>query len=610
MRTRRILLIAAVLLCSVAAKRRVTLPPVAREPLADVFSASNPRAVESTHLALDLTVDFDAQVLRGSVTHTLLHHGAARQFIVDTNGLDVDGVTADGAATTWTFGTAAANGTPLVVDVAPATQTVRIDYHTRPAAAGLHWLTAPQTRAGAMPAMWSENEPDMARSWIPLQDTPSARATYDATIHAPAGELALMSAANNPTAANATGVYAFSMPHSIPSYLIALTVADYEFRPLGERSGVYAEPNLIDDTAEEMRFLPDMLPAAERILGAYPFERYDLVFPPKYTGGMENPELNFIGQDFVTGNHPAVLPPNGVMAHELAHAWFGDAMTCAEWNDLWLNEGFATYYTTRIEEEMGQPEQARFELFEDRDSLDQFLATHPTPRLTVLHRTFIGSERPLFTIITYQKGEALLETLEDRMGRAAYDAAIARYVRQHSFRWVDDVEFEAALPGDPALQLDDWIYGTGLPSNVSPKPSSTIAARLIAQATAFRGGTRASALDTAGWTPDEQRYFLLLIQDITVPRMSELDAVFHFSQLNTPPLPWLVAEAKSLDATSRSVLDRYLGRGTAASLPVWSTLAQSTAGKAYAVGVFGRVQGLYDAATEKSIALMLGLQSV
>lgn len=179
MKSPRLLLIAAVLLSSVAARHRAVVTPPERQPLADVFSASNPRDVESTHLALDLTVDFDAQVLRGSVTHTLLHHDAARQFIVDTNGLDVDGVTADGNAATWSFGTPAANGTPMIIDIAPTTQTVRIDYRTHSDAAGLHWLTAQQTRAGTMPAMWSENEPDMARTWIPLQDTPSTRTTYD-----------------------------------------------------------------------------------------------------------------------------------------------------------------------------------------------------------------------------------------------------------------------------------------------------------------------------------------------------------------------------------------------------------------------------------------------
>ncbi|HKS21521.1 MAG TPA: M1 family aminopeptidase [Thermoanaerobaculia bacterium] len=605
MKTRRILLLVLVLLTPAAARRRAVAPPEGRQPIADVFSAANPHAVTSTHLSLDLTVDFDQQVLRGSVTHTLLNRSGARQLILDTNGLDVDSVTADGAATTWSYGTPALNGTPMIIDIEPRTQSVRIDYRTRPTANGLRWFTAQQTRAGAMPAIWSENEPDFARSWIPLQDTPAVRITYDATIHVPQGELALMSAANNPTSTNATGLYAFSMPHPIPSYLIALTVARYEFRSVGDRTGVYAEQGLGDDAAYEMQFLPDMLHAAESVMGVYPFERYDLVFPPRFTGGMENPELNFISQDAVTGNHPAVVPPSGLIAHELSHSWFGDRMTCAEWNDLWLNESFATYYTKRVEEAMGAAEQAEFELAADRSALDQYLASGPSPRLTVLHRTFIGAERPQFTIIWYQKGEMFLKTLEDRMGRSAFDAAISDYERIHPFHWVDDVEFKSTFDRTD-LKIDDWLYGSGLPSNASPPPNSSIGARVTTQANAFHNGTKASSLNTAGWRTDiEFRYFLQLIQDVTVPRMAELDAAFHFSQLNTPPVFWLLAAAKSLDANSRTLLDRYLAVGTPASLSVWNQLAQTNNGRTYAVGVFNQVRVKYDANTEKTIAGLL-----
>src|ERR1043165_559567 len=289
-----------------------------------------------------------------------------------------------------------------------------------------------------------------------------------------------------------------------------------------------------------------MLHAAESVMGFDPFERYALVSPPRFTGGMENPELNFISQDAVTGNHPAVVPPSGLIAHELSHSWFGDRMTCAEWNDLWLNESFATYYTKRVEEAMGAAEQAEFELAGDRLALDQYLASGPSPRLTVLHRTFVGAERPQFKIIWYQKGEMFLKTLEDRMGRGAFDAAISDYERIHPFHWVDDVELKSTF--DRAdLQIDDWLYGSGLPSNASPMPASSIAARVNAQANAFRNGAKASALDTAGWRTDiEFRYFLQLIQDVTVPRMAELAAAFHFSQLNTPPTFWLIAAAKWL----------------------------------------------------------------
>jgi leukotriene-A4 hydrolase len=612
MRPRRVVLMLAVLLTFVAARHRAVAPPE-REPIPDVFSLSNPTRVTSTHLDLDLTVDFNAQVVRGSVTHTILNRTGDTEFIVDTNFITVENITADGQPTPWKFFGSAPNGSALVITVGPKTNKVRIDYHAAGAGA-LHWLKAQETRSGAAPAVWSENEPDLARTWIPLQDTPSVRVTYDATIHTPANEMALMSATGNPTSMRSDGTYHFSMPHSIPPYLIALTVGKYEFRDLGNRTGVYAEPVLIDDTKYEMQFLGDMVKAAERILGPYPFERYDLVFPPKYTGGMENPELNFIGQDAVTGNHPDVVVPSGLVAHELAHSWFGDLMTCAEWNDLWLNEGFATYYATRIEEESGAPDVSGYALVADRQALDSFLALKLAPRLTMLHHaTFVGSERPSFTVINYQKGEMFLKTLEDQMGRSAFDALITRYEQSHPFHWVDDVSFRDIIVSDPAysdaLLVDDWIYGSGAPSSLTPIPPSALLARTGAQADAFHAGTKAANLDTAGWTTLDFQLFLSKINDVLVPRMSELDAAFGFSKLPSPPLLWLDAAARSLDANSKTLLDRYLSIGKTDSLGVWQTLGQSTAGKAYASALFTKVQSVYDSTTRKQIAQSIGLAS-
>ena len=613
MRARRLVLLLAVLLTFVAAKHRgVQLPE--REPIPDVFSLSNPTRVTSTHLDLDLTVDFTTQTLRGSVTHTILNRTGDSEFIVDTNFLTVEKVTADGQPTPWKFLGSAPNGSALVITVGPKTNKVRIDYHTG-AANALHWINAKETRSGALPAVWSENEPDMARSWIPLQDTPSVRVTYDATIHTPTNEMALMSATGNPTSIRSDGTYHFSMPHSIPSYLIALTVAKLEFRDLGNGTGVYAEPVLINDTAYEMQFLPDMVNAAQRILGPYPFERYDLVFPPKYTGGMENPELNFIGQDAITGNHPDVVLPSGLVAHELAHSWFGDLMTCAEWNDLWLNEGFATYYATRIEEEIGAPELAGYALASDRRALDGYFTPNLPPRLTILHKpSFVGSERPSFTIVNYQKGEMFLKTLEDEMGRTAFDAFIARYVKAHPYHWVDDVSFRDTIINDPAysedLLVDTWLYGTGEPSNIAQIPPSTLVARTGAQADAFRAGTKAADLDTAGWTYFDFGQFLSQINDVVVPRMSELDAAFGFSKMPSPPLNWLDDAAKSLDPSSRALLDRYLSIGKTDSLSVWYQLGQSSAGKAYASPLFTKVQSVYDSTTRKQIAQYIGYTGI
>jgi leukotriene-A4 hydrolase len=604
----------ALLLFAVAARRRVVPPPSARIAPADIFSAAQPSDIESTHLSLDLTVDFATQTLRGSVVHSVSNHTGTRKFVVDTNGLDIDSITADGVTTTWSFGTPATNGTPLVIDIDSQTTTVRIDYRTRSTAGALRWLTAKQTRDGVMPAMWSSSEPDLARSWIPLQDTPSVRVSYDATVHVPSGEMALMSAANNPTSINEGGIYTFSMPHSIPSYLIALTVARYGFRPLGDRNGVYAEPNLLDDTAYEMQFLPDMFAAAQRVVGTYPFERYDLVFPPKYGGGMENPELNFIGQDAITGNHAAIFP-NGIIAHEMSHSWFGDLMTCATWSDLWLNEGFATYFEKRIEEEMSALGQAEAGFYTDRQALEQYLATRPAQRLQILHRTFVGTDRPSFTIIWYQKGEMFLKMLEDTMGRRSFDAFIARYLQLNAYHWVDDVAFGTLLHAmlfqnpdlESRLQIDTWLYQGGLPSNVTAPTSSTMWDRIRVQSDAFHAGRNASQLDRTGWTLLEQLIFLQLINDVLPTRMPELDAAFGFSGMNTPPTLWLIAVARRLNSADRALLDRYLARGTSGSLPVWSTLSSNSSGLSYAIPLFNQVRDFYDTATQRQIELTLHL---
>ena len=602
------------LLFTLGAQRRAVAPPApARQPGADSFSAAQPRDIETTHLSLDFTVDFGAKVLRGSATHQVWNHTGTSTFIVDTRGLDIDAAFIDGTPTTFRLGTPMPNGTPLIIDITPATRFVRIDYRTRPTSDGLRWLTPSQTRGRIAPFLWTMSEPDLGRSWIPMQDTPSVRLTYDATVHVPPGLLAVMSA-ENPREVAPDGVYHFEMRHHIPAYLIAMAVGRLQFRELDERTGVYAEPELIDAAAYEMQPVPDMVDAAERVIAPYPFERYDLLFAPQFGGGMENPQLNFIAADAITGNHPAVVAPSGLIAHELAHSWFGDFVTCSNWRDIWLNEGFATYYEKRIHEELTGWERAEVGFFQDRNAVVDYVQSNPLPRLTVLHRDFAAGERPSFTIIWYQKGEMFLKTLEDLLGRATFDRAIRAYLAHNGDHWVDDLSLleslrENATHGDAAvesqLQLDTWIYGTGLPANMTTPSSSALWNRVGVQASAFRGGAKATSLNTAGWGTVELNLFVQQINDLIPNRLAELDAAFHFSTMNTPPLQWLIAIARTLNATYTSQLENYLLRGTSGSLPVWSELARTSAGTTYGRGVYSRAKEFYDTSTQRSIESFL-----
>lgn len=599
----RLVLLLLVLLTTVGARRRTLVPPFLDVPPPDAFSAANAE-VRTEHLSLDLTVDFDARRIRGSAVHRIANPRGARSFVLDTRDLDIDAVRIDGSPTTWRLGDSTDNGRPLAIDIQPGTREVRIDYSSRPNASALLWLNAKQTRGRVMPFVWTQGEPDHTRSWIPVQDSPAIRMTWEATVRVPPGMMAVMSAPNA-TAPNDLGIYTFSMRHSVPAYLIVLAAGRLAFRSLDDRTGIYAEPELLDDAVYEMQFIPGMLHTAERLLGPYPWDRYDLLFPPAFGGGMENPDLNFISPDAITGNHPQPVVPSTLIAHEMAHSWTGDMVTCATWSDLWLNEGFATYLEKRIMEEMAGWERAEVGLFGDRRAYSDYLNdSRPPSRITVLHRQFTSSERPgnAFNIVSYQKGELFLKMLEDRLGRQDFDAAVQRHLQASAFHWADDRAFLAALRpallGRPAeeveeLAIDEWLYGSGLPSNVTAPTRSAMWDRVAVQANAFRNGRSATQLATAGWTVIETNLFLQMTTDILRNRLADVDAAFHFGQMTTPPIHYLLAIARSMDPSRLPILETYLMRGTSASFPVWSELANTAQGRQYALGIYARARDFY-----------------
>ena len=142
--------------------------------------------------------------------------------------------------------------------------------------------------------------------------------------------------------------FAFQQRHRIPAYLIALAVGDLAFRTLGSRSGVFAEPSVLDRAHDEFGDLERMLAAAEAIAGPYRWGRLDvLVMPPAFPfGGMENPCVMFVSPSILAGDRSLT----SLLGHELAHAWSGNLVTNATWNDFWLNEGFTVYLELRIVE--------------------------------------------------------------------------------------------------------------------------------------------------------------------------------------------------------------------------------------------------------------------
>src|SRR5690606_19818365 len=145
-------------------------------------------------------------------------------------------------------------GQPLVIDLPANADTVVVAYRTAPDAAALQWLEPGQTAGGRMPFLFTQGQAILTRTWVPTQDSPGIRQTYEAVIRVPAGMQAVMSAELlNPDGESADGrtAYRFRLEQPVPPYLIALAAGDLEFRDIGPRSGVWAEPSVVDDAARE-----------------------------------------------------------------------------------------------------------------------------------------------------------------------------------------------------------------------------------------------------------------------------------------------------------------------------------------------------------------------
>ncbi|MBA3050263.1 M1 family aminopeptidase/hydrolase, partial [Brevundimonas sp.] len=321
----------------------------------DTHTFARPEIAHVRHVALDLTADFRAQTLSGTAALDIQGVPGATEVVLDIKNLDIRGVSdASGAPLQYETGALdAIKGQPLTVRfpalAAGETRRIVVAYSTRPDAAALQWLTPSQTAGGAQPYLFSQGQAILTRTWVPTQDSPGIRQTYDARIVAPAELRVVMSAQQLTPEGEAAGpgmkAWRFRMTNPVPPYLIAIGVGDLAFAAIDERTGVFTEPSRLAATRAELMPTADMVDAAERLYGPYRWGRYDLlVLPPSFPfGGMENPRLTFATPTIIAGDQSLV----SLVAHELAHSWSGNLVTNATWNDMWLNEGFTVYFENR-----------------------------------------------------------------------------------------------------------------------------------------------------------------------------------------------------------------------------------------------------------------------
>ncbi|AXI83883.1 M1 family metallopeptidase [Xylella taiwanensis] len=581
------------------------------------------------HLALDLKLDFDKKVLAGTATYSLEWKDKdAKQLVLDTRELTIEKVEADGGLgqlTQLKFALFPANkmlGSKLTIEAPSQPARICVTYRTAPGASGLQWLEPAMTEGKRLPFMFSQSQAIHARSWVPLQDTPGVRFTYTAHIVSRPDVMVLMSADNDPNAVRG-GDYHFKMAEPIPSYLLAIAAGDLVFKPISRRSGVWAEPIMVDKAAKEFEDTEKMIGTAEALYGQYRWGRYDmLVLPSSFPfGGMENPRLTFVTPTVIVGDKSLV----SLIAHELAHSWSGNLVTNASWKDIWLNEGFTTYVQSRITEALYGQEMADME--REVDQMDIFAVLKDIPKadqMLVLSALTKRDPDDALSPVAYVKGAWFLQFLEQRVGREVFDPFLRGWFDSHAFQSVTSEDFvlylqQHLLSQDPnaitAEELGSWLNAPGIPA-VAQKVHSLSFVNVDSARIAWSGsGVLPNRQVTDGWGTQQWVYFLSRMGDTLKPeQLKQLDEAYHFT--GTPngevAMRWYPLAIRSGYTAAWLEAGTFIGRVGRLKLilPIYAELSKTHEGLNFAKQIFAKFKPRYHPITIASVEGILAREEV
>ena len=586
----------------------------------DEHSYAEPDKVRTTDLALDINVDFARKQLASTATYTLEWlDQAATQLVLDTRDLSIGKIEGQGSDGQWAplpYALAEADkllGSKLAIETPQRPTRVRITYTTSPQASGLQWLEPSMTAGKQGPFMFSQSQQIHARSWVPLQDTPRVRFTYSAHVTSPKDAMVLMSADNDPKAAR-DGDYTFKMPQKIPSYLLAIAAGDMVFEPISARAGVWAEPSMAKKAATEFADTEKMMQITEQLYGPYRWDRYDiLVLPPSFPyGGMENPRLTFATPTVITGDKSLVA----LVAHELAHSWSGNLVTFSSAKDAWLNEGFTSYVENRIIESLYGKERADMENVIERNALrKEFTDENKALQSLAVKAEALADPDENLSGTVYTKGAWFLQFLEQRFGRAVFDAFLKDYFDHFAFQSIPTATFVdyarqnllAKHPGKVSeAEFLAWIYEPGIPATAPQTASRRFDAVDAARKAWLDAGTAPDKALTDKWTTQEWVHFIEgMPETLTVEQLAALDAAYTFTGTPNGEIAqrWYPLAVRSGYHAADDAMAEFMQRVGRRKLimPIYTALVKTPEGLKFAQDVFAKARPGYHPITTGSV---------
>ena len=451
---------------SSAAGRPFPLPTSVRH-----FERDRPFAID--HLALDLTLDLAAKSVHGRATLDVRRiDPEAEELSLDAIGFEVSEVTIDGATAPWRY-----DGQTLSVPLRKTQDKVQVAivYRATPRR-GLYFLEPDEHYPERPRQVWSQCQEQDARHWFPCHDSPHLKMTTELVARVPNGWYALSNGALVSTQAPTAGHFVFHWrmdePHS--SYLV--TLAAGEFAELTDRAKAgdrevpiaYLVPRGREqDGRRTFEHTPAMVEHFSAVTGVpYPWSRYAQVVVSDFIfGGMENTTATTLYEHILLDERAALdVTSDDLIAHELAHQWFGDYVTCRTWSEAWLNEGFATFFEhVWREHHLGRDEYT----YGLKVDLDAYVAeAHGRYRRPVVCSDY-DAPLDLFDRHLYEKGGLVLHALRAEVGDALFWRGVSRYLTEHARGVVETRDLQRAMEDVSGRSLgrafEQWLYRPGHP---------------------------------------------------------------------------------------------------------------------------------------------------
>ncbi len=428
------------------------------------------RLVDIKYLTLNVTPDFKARTVKGVVTLTFSPIAEPlRTLSLDSVDLVIDGVSADGAEVADHQVTEEQLLVHFRDPVAPGGEaTVTVSYHGQPDN-GLHFRTPEMGYPAGDTQVWSQGEAENHRFWFPCYDYPNERFPTEMTCHVPEG----MEVVSNGTLLSRTpgpdGLTAWHWRQEQPhvNYLIAMA-AGY-FSKLEAKAGnvplaLLVPPSEKDQAETAFRDTAAIMTFFQKEIGVpFPWDKYYQVYCHDFVaGGMENTSCSFMAAGLLFPKEAGKLDSlHWLDAHEMAHQWFGDLLTCRDWAHLWLNEGFASYYTLLYDEEKNGREGFLAGLHKAADRVLEAADRRP-----VVWRDY-GEPMQQFDNRAYPKGAWVLHMLRSQLGKELYQKVIRLYIERHRNGIVTTQDLQdivAEVSGRSFDQFfDQWLHHGGFP---------------------------------------------------------------------------------------------------------------------------------------------------